>query len=277
MFGGSDPKSADLIPTDVEVRGNWLRKPEDWKARGASMKTLFELKNVKRAQVIGNLMENAPDGEAMRITIRNQDGGAPFSTIEDVVIKNNVVKNATNGLLFLGMDNNYPSQRMKRVKVVNNLFLDFQSHFMTITDGEDIEISHNTVFHKGNIVSAYGVPVRRFIFRDNIIGYNEYGLFGENVGVGARVAAKYFPDGTFRSNAIVNNRGMSSGAMSLPGGNFEIKGFESVGFVSYAGKDFRLAPGSKLKNKALDKTDVGCDINALLADLPKDLHARLQQ
>ena len=63
MFGGSDPVSADLIPADIEVRGNHLNKPIKWKGN-ASIKCLFELKNAKRVQFVGNYLENNWEGAA---------------------------------------------------------------------------------------------------------------------------------------------------------------------------------------------------------------------
>ncbi len=112
MFGGSDPGSADQIPEDIEVRGNHLNKPRSWVGT-TSMKTLFELKNAKRVQLLGNLMTNNWVGSALRITVRNQEGNAPFSTVEDVTIRDNVVQNAGDGINILGKDDSNPSQTLK--------------------------------------------------------------------------------------------------------------------------------------------------------------------
>ena len=57
------------------------------------MKNLFELKNARRVLVEGNLMEyvwqEAQIGYAILLTPRNQDGKAPWVTIEDVTIRRN--------------------------------------------------------------------------------------------------------------------------------------------------------------------------------------------
>jgi hypothetical protein len=274
MFGGADPKSADLIPSDILIQGNWIYKPIEWRGN-AVLKTLFELKNAKRVQLIGNVLENAPDGETMRLTVRNQDGTAPFCTIEDITIKNNVFMRATNGTQVLGKDDINPSQVMKRVKIVNNLFLDTETYFVRVAGSEDVEIAHNTIFHKGNAVIVYG-EAARFTMRDNIFPYNEYGFAGDGSGVGARALAKYFPGGNFRNNAVVNNNDLSGVAFTLPGGSFEVQGFNNVGFTNMSGRNFRLAPNSRLKGKASDSTDVGCNIDELFSAIPKDLQARIQ-
>ena len=90
MFGGADPTIPDLVPADIEVIGNQLSKPLRWKEGHPSfegtawtVKNLFELKNARRVLVDGNLMEyNWPHGQngfAILFTVRNQDGGAPWS------------------------------------------------------------------------------------------------------------------------------------------------------------------------------------------------------
>lgn len=275
MFGGSDPKSAELVPSDILIQGNWLYKPTEWDPSSVVLKALFEIKNAKRLQMIGNVLENAPQGELMRLTVRNQDGSAPFSTIEDVLIKNNVFISGTNGTQILGKDDIHPSQIMKRVKIINNLFLDVESYFIRVAGGDDVEIAHNTIFHRGNMVTVYGAA-SRFVMRDNIFGYNEYGFTGDNVGVGARALTKYFPGGVIRNNAIINNNNLPGGEFTIPGGNFEIKGFNAVGFANLTGKNYRLSPNSRLKGKATNAADVGANFDELLSVLPRDLHNRIQ-
>jgi hypothetical protein len=274
MFGGADPKSADLVPSNILIQGNWVYKPMEWHG-SAVIKALFELKDAKNVQVIGNVFENSPEGETMRLTVRNQDGSAPFCTIEDVTIRDNVFMRGTNGTQILGKDDLNPSGTMKRVKIINNLFLDTETYFLRIAGGEDIEIAHNTAFQKGSAIIAYGIGTR-FIIRDNIFPYNEYGFAGDGSGVGAKALAKYFPGGNFRGNAVVNTNGLSGVEFTLPGGSFEVQGFNSVGFTNMSGKNFRLTPGSRLKSKATDGTDIGCNIDELFSALPKDLQARIQ-
>ena len=129
---------------------------------------------------------------------------------------------------------------------------------------------------RGNAITAYGSPAMRFIFRDNIFAYNEYGFFGDGIGVGPKALARFTPGGIIRNNAIVNNNDLDSGSFVIPNGNFEIKSFDKVGFVNYAGKNFRLAANSRLKGKATDAMDVGCNVDELFSALPKDLQARIQ-
>jgi hypothetical protein len=63
-----------------------------------TVKNLFELKNAKNVVVDGNLLENnwtdAQTGYAVLFTVRNQDGSAPWSTVEAITFTNNIVRHA---------------------------------------------------------------------------------------------------------------------------------------------------------------------------------------
>ncbi len=262
MFGGADPDSTDLIPIDIEIRGNHLNKPAEWNGK-ATVKTLFELKNAKRVQFIGNLLTNNWKGSAFRITVRNQDNGAPFSTIEDVVIKDNIIDSAGEGINILGKDDTYPSQTLKRLTIANNLFLNLaggngfegSGYFIQIAGGEDIAVENNTVFNSGNITTFYGTLPRNFVFRDNITGHGNYGIHGP-VDLRSDSARAMF-----QNNVFMNLNGVSSGDYAFPSGNDLISGIAEVGFTDPSAKDFRLGPNSKLRGKGRNGKNVGCDLS----------------
>ena len=93
-----------------------------------SVKNLFELKNAQRVLVEGNIFEHnwphSQNGFSILFTVRNQDGGAPWSTIEDVTFSNNLVRHVAGGINILGRDDNRPSQQASRIAIRNNVFLD---------------------------------------------------------------------------------------------------------------------------------------------------------
>ena len=97
MFGGADPSIPNLVPSDIEFRDNYCAKPLAWKpgekSTHPSVKNLFELKNARRVLVDGNVFErnwtDAQNGFAILFTVRNQDGTAPWSVVEDVVFIRN--------------------------------------------------------------------------------------------------------------------------------------------------------------------------------------------
>ena len=264
MFGGSDPASAELSPTDIEVRGNHLNKPAAWKGK-VSMKTLFELKNAAKVQFTDNYLENNWVGSAFRITVRNQDGKAPFSTVEDVEMRNNIINGAGEGVNILGKDNNFPSRTLNRMNIVNNLFLnigggefgDGSGYFFQISDGQNILIAHNTAFNHGNIATFYGEMPKNFVMRDNITGHGSYGIHGFD-NLDSPAAKK-----VFGNNVFINNRSVSAGDLAYPSNNFAADNEKAVGFTNAAQNNFTLAANSKYKGKATDKTDLGCDSSKL--------------
>lgn len=261
MFGGADPDSADLVPIDIEIRGNHLNKPEAWNGK-ATVKTLFELKNAKRVQFTGNLLTNNWKGSAFRITVRNQDNGAPFSTIEDVVIRDNIIDGAGEGINILGRDDTYPSQTLKRLTIENNLFLNLaggngfegSGYFIQIADGEDVTVANNTVFNSGNITTFYGTLPKNFVFRDNITGHGNYGIHGpvDLNSDGAR--------SMFQNNVFMNLNEVSPDDQAFPAGNTLVSGLAEVAFMNAAAKDFRLAPNSRFRSKGRDGKNIGCDL-----------------
>ena len=126
LLGGSDPSIPGLVTADVVFRRNHLAKPVAWRNERWQVKNLFELKNARRVLVEGNLMEyvwqQAQVGYAILLTPRNQDGRAPWVTVEDVTIRRNIVRHAGGAMQIIGEDSNHPSGSTRRVKVVDNLF-----------------------------------------------------------------------------------------------------------------------------------------------------------
>jgi len=262
MFGGADPNSEDLIPRDIEIRGNHLSKPEAWK-KGVTVKTLFELKNAKKVKFIGNLLENNWEGSAFRITVRNQDGNASFSTIEDVEIRDNVVRNIADGINILGKDDGQKSGTLKNLVIENNLFLDLRAtpdmdgsgYFIQAAAGENITIANNTAFNMGNVVTFYSDIPANFVFRDNIVGHGNYGIHGPIDMSAATTKAM------FTNNLFMNLNGVPSGDYAFPSGNMIVQTSRDVGFVNFADGDFRLATTSKFRGKGRSGKDLGAALS----------------
>jgi hypothetical protein len=279
MFGGADPSIANLVPSDIEVRGNHFAKPVAWKQgepgyRGTAwtVKNLFELKNARRVRIEGNVFENnwaqAQTGFAILFTVRNQDGNAPWSTVEDVTFSNNVVRHAASGVNVLGHDDIKASQPARRILIRNNVFEDISAArwggtgrlFQILAQAADVVIEHNTGFQTGNIVTADRGPHSGFVYRNNIAPHNEYGIIGSDNPPGNRTIAAYFPDGVVRGNVIA-----AGPAAVYPEGNFFPAGLAQVGFVDLAGGNYRLGPGSSYRRAGTDGKDIGVDFDELSA------------
>jgi hypothetical protein len=261
LIGGADPASVELIPADIEIRGNYFFKPLEWFGK-FTIKNAFEIKNAKRVQFVGNVIENNRAGAAIVITVRNQDGSAPFSTIEDVLLQDNLVISTATGINILGKDDTYSSQTLKRLTIINNLFLDitnkaegYGGYFVMVSNGEDILIANNTAFNAGNITTFHGEMPKNFLFRDNIAAHDNYGIQGHpNI-------KSDFGQTLFQNNVFFNSKNIDRTESIFPSGNYWVDDYKSIGFANVAQKDFRLAPNSRFKGKAKNNTDIGSNLS----------------
>ncbi len=198
--------------------------------------------------------------------MRNQDGRAPWSVVEDVTFVNNVVRASTSGVNILGRDDNHPSQPTKRIVIRNNLFVDVggprwggEGRLFQIVDGTaSVVIDHNTAIHAGSIIIAEGPPHRDFVFTDNIVAHNTYGIAGTDVGTGTQALDALFPGAVVRRNVIVGGS-----SAQYPRDNFFVGSWAQVKFEDLSQGRLRLTDGSPFRRAGLDGTDVGVDDHTL--------------
>jgi hypothetical protein len=284
MFGGSDPTIQNLVPSDIEIRNNHFFKPLSWKKgdpsfvalpplAGSSLdhwsvKNLFELKSARRVVIESNVFENnwidAQAGSAILFTVRNQDGGAPWSIIEDVVFRNNVVRNSPSALNLLGSDNLQKSQRARNLVISNNLFTGITGTFLTMSGYSNVTISHNTHFQAGNIMSLHGQSSDSFTYRANLTmrSPNGYGVKGDGTGEGTIALQQFAPGYSFRDNVIIGAR-----ASDYPANNHFPPVPSAVGFVQFEQGDYRLKAQSPYSRAADGGAGIGCNF-ALLPNPP---------
>ena len=276
MFGGADPKIPDLVPSDIEIVHNHLAKPLRWRKGDPSfegvewtVKNLFELKNARRVVVNGNLLEynwpQAQNGFSILFTVRNQDGAAPWSTIEDVAFTNNLVRHVAAGVNMLGKDDNNPSQQAKRIAIRNNVFLDVggtwgQGRLFQMLDGvSGVTIDHNTAFQSGGILFGGDHAAHTgFVFQNNVVMVNEVGVIGSSAGEGNDSLRRYFPDAVFRRNVIVGGV-----AGRYPRDNFFPASLQEAGLTLPREQDFRLTLARPFAQAATDGRDPGADVEAV--------------
>jgi hypothetical protein len=281
MMGGADPSIKDLIPTDIEFRRNTLSKPLTWKTghpsyagKHWSVKNIFELKNARRVLVDGNVMENCwVDGQvgfAVQLTPRNQDGDAPWCTVEDVTLTNNIVRQAAGGINILGRDDNHPSGQARRIAIRNNLFEEIggpqwrgNGRFLQVSESDAVVVDHNTILHSGNIITAHGKPNVNFVFTNNLMAHNEYGIIGDSASVGLDTIRQYFPNSVFKKNVIAGGR-----SNVYPSDNFFPASLDEARFADRARSSYGLSAASPYRNAATDGKPIGCDVSALETALP---------
>jgi Calx-beta domain-containing protein len=276
MFGGADPAIQNLVPSDIEIRGNHVFKPLTWKVgdpsylgRRWSIKNLLELKNARRVTIDGNIFENnwveSQPGIPILFTARNQYGNAPWSVVEDVTFTNNRVTNTEGGVSILRTSPESNGAITRRITISNNIFevSGFFDALVLLNSPNDIQIIHNTIFKGGNILTFDADPGNPkgtgLIIRDNLFSEGGYGVFGSGIGEGTAALGGYYSSYTYAKN----NAAGRDASMYPAGNSFVLT--SQVGFVNYLAGNYRLASGSAFKNAATDGKDVGVDMDALLA------------
>ncbi len=230
-----------------------------------TVKNLFELKNARNVTVDGNVLERnwlaAQTGYAILLQPVNQDGRAPWSTVENVRIVNNVVRHVSAAVSILGVDQKRDSGRARGITIANNLFVDVDrarwggtGDFLLVGGGaSDVIIENNTVQHSGRVIAAYGGSkeprrMERFVFRNNLLKHNEYGVKGDGVNSGQPTLTKYFPGAVFEGNVLAGGKR----TQYPPGNHFpSIEEFEAQ-FIDARGGNYRIRPGSALLGLGAD-------------------------
>jgi hypothetical protein len=284
MFGGTDPKSVDLLPSDITIRRNHVAKNLQWmqpRPDGTywNVKNLLELKVGRRVRIEGNVFENnwfgASDqsGYAVLLRSESQSGTCGFCETGPVTFENNVVRHAPAGFSLIGLDYSTTpvGVRMHDVVIRNNLFDDINRNvwyvrsspstvrFALVNGVDGLTFDHNTLImpsQSGVVAFGGATDSTEFVFTNNMSEHKLYGVKGDGTAVGAASLAAYAPGYTFAANVLAGGS-----ASSYPAGNY----FPSVStwtseFVDYAAGDYRLKPSSVYRGVATDGTDLGADI-----------------
>src|SRR4051812_3509411 len=279
MFGGADPTVWNLVPSDITLRRNTLSKPTTWMGGNWSVKNIFELKNARRVLVEGNVLENiwkaGQAGFAVQITPRNQGGRAPWSTVEDVTFRYNVVRHAGSAINISGWDDLQPSGQAQRIQIANNLVVDVDGTrwggtgiFIQLGNSpRSVIIERNTVMHTGTVLSVYGTRngapwvIDGLAFRDNLMKHNTYGVKGDALAVGQQTLAAYFTGLVFERNVLAGGP-----ANAYPAGNFFPSEAEFMAaFVNAAAGDYSLVASTPFRTAATDGGSIGADIARVTA------------
>jgi hypothetical protein len=221
MFGGANSSSPANIPADILVENNHFSKPLEWKGTPRTVKNLFELKSAKRVIVRNNLFErnwtDAQNGYAILFTVRNDEGGSPWSVVEDVLFERNVVRDVENGFNVNGYDSYQPSGRTTRITIRNNLVITAGTFLQAGSEVGVLTVDHNTVdqgytfmmLYSGDVWVA-GTSARRLgqfavenlAVTNMLANHNEYGLIGEEAGMGTAGLLRQTRSYTWTNNVL---------------------------------------------------------------------------
>lgn len=212
MFGGANSASPANIPSDILVERCHFAKPLEWKGKPHTVKNLFELKSARRVIIRQNIFENnwtdAQAGMGILFTVRNDEGGNPWSVLEDVLFERNILRNTEGGINILGFDMYQMSGQAQRITIRHNLLMNTGDKAMII-GGEvgDVTIENNTFvnawtplyLYRGDVwPSAEKLAAKRsakiaiagkLTYRNNLAYHREYGVMGEDAGIGSPALA----------------------------------------------------------------------------------------
>lgn len=260
LFGGAT-SDLGVVPGNAIVRDNWLNKPIEWRSTKWVVKNFLEIKSGQNIKIENNLMTNnwAMAQEGTGVVFRTADDSGKQSFIRNIEFNDNIMRGSGSAITVYGGE----AAGGRDLTIRNNVFEDITSKkwdgrgfFLKPSTWDGLVVENNTVIHDGSITIAYGEPIRRFVFRNNIVFNNEYGFFGDGIGVGRPAISRFFP------GAIISNNVITRGSRSDYGdSNFYPSSIGQIGFISTPSGDLRLRPDSQFIKKGASGSHVGADLD----------------
>ncbi len=273
-FGGAIPSVSGVVPSNILIQGNLFHKPLSWMPGNASyagipvsVKNDIEVKNGQNITIDNNTFENNWKGADQRgyfllFNVRTELGWVPWAVVNNVKVTNNIFRHSSAGIDITGHDDDGGGSASNFL-VQNNVWDDISSNwgsdgrwFQATTGANNITIDHNTVFQTGFIL-IFDVGQEYNVNATNNIVLRGGDIAGNGAGLGISALLAYDVGGAFTNNVLV---GASAG--QYPGGNFFPSSIDQVGFVNYAGGDYRLASNSPYKNAGTDSKDLGANLSS---------------
>ncbi len=251
MFGGSDPTIPGLIPSDIEMRGNYLYTPASWGANMANKlwtkKNLFELKSARRVLFEGNILDgswsDAQKGMGVLIRTTNQGGACTWCQTSDVTIRYNLMRNMPGVFDVVGNEPTKPTGGpVTNLLIEHNIYENIAvppfavgtTRFLQIAvNPQNVVIRNNTMTSFGTMNAFVGFvnPTRphvsNFQFTDNVVAAGTYGIYegGGNYGGGNQSGEISFTDGL-----VVGGNSVYSGNVAI--GSGQASRYPTTQFVS---------------------------------------------
>jgi hypothetical protein len=284
-FGGADPAISGLVPSDIEIRGNHITRPMAWKANNNWLeKNLIELKNARRVMIEGNVLENswpqAQIGWAFVLFSVNQNGTCAWCVVQDVNIRNNLIRNVAAGFSLSDMYHGAGSldaTPANHISITNNLMIGVDNAavygggyaFQINRVIASLHIEHNTGFVPSISAFQWNIPSPSpdFIIRNNLTGGARYSLFASPTNTWSSMAGA---GSEFSGNVVATADGtnfvpaMNGYPSTLDG--VGLAGGSSVAFSPTASpSSLGLSSTSPYKGKGTDGADPGANIATILA------------
>jgi hypothetical protein len=176
-----------------------------------SVKNLFELKAAKHVVVRRNIFErswtDAQTGYGLSFKSVNQDGHAPWSATEDVLLEDNVVRDVENGINIQGVAADQLGGRTTGIVIRGN---DVQTSGVAvqITGGPGTITLDRTTFVNGyTFLQLAGAPIESLTVTNTLANHNAYGVKGESTAVGTPSLTKFAKAFTWANNVLLGGAG----------------------------------------------------------------------
>jgi uncharacterized protein YjdB len=215
MFGGSDPKIPGLVPSDIEIRRNYVYTPYSW-AGVWQRKNLMELKNASRVLIEGNVFDgswaDAQTGWAIIFKSANQGGNCSWCRTTDVTFRKNLIKNAGAGINVAPKGGLAVDTTARRI-LVSEVVLDGIGVGVYNGDRRGVQLLANTWYVtvertvlSGNLTAALFLEGTQLpVFRDNVWTRGQYGVIATGASSGIPSLNKGAPGWSWSSIAMIGS------------------------------------------------------------------------
>ena len=229
MFGGSDPAIPGLVPSDIEIRRNWIHTPLSWKGVWTK-KNLLELKNASRVLIEGNVLDGSwsdgQGGEAFVFKSTNQSGNCRWCRTTDVTVRRNLTINAGAGINVSWADAHAPVDTvLSRIYFVENVFDDLASasypgiaRGVAIYGVKSFTIERTVITGALQSVMFFERVSSNCQFRDLVMVNGRYGVMGTGTG-GLGALQTYCPTFSWSNVNLIGGGGRGN-----PGGTRGVTG-----------------------------------------------------
>ena len=217
MFGGYDPAIPGLVPSDIEIRRNYVHTPIAWKGTW-TRKNLLEFKNASRVLIEANVFDgswgDAQTGWAIILKSANQSGACRWCRTTDVTFRRNLIRNAGAGINIAAKGDNPNVDTTARRILITESVMDNLGAAPYTGDrrglqllGSMSEITIERTIISGSLDAVMMLdnrgPTTQSAFRDNVWSLGRYGVMASGTAAGTASLNKGLPGAIWERMILV--------------------------------------------------------------------------
>lgn len=279
-WNGIDINDVRILRNTIQIPTQFAQYLYDLTGINTGSKGYWEIKSGNNIWVEGNIFRGW--FSSLTVTVANQTGAAPWTTIDNLTIRNNLIEAFTLPFIITGGGYHLAAES-KNARVENNLVygppnLAGEAGFSSMGY---VGFLRNATFRHNTVINSHGsklilglAPNYGLTFKDNIFFHNLRGLqcaYGNN-------STDCWPDLIVDKNVFINNlpeeggisleqRYPNSYIVSNSNQTYLANPTNPVGWVDPASGNYALGATSPYKNQASDGTDPGVNMAQLQAAL----------